>query len=110
MQKFIENCAFFFEGDEDEIDDTEYKSDDDDEIDSTEDDGNDDDITGTGGKMIYIYIYIYKIYIYIYIYINTATTNGYVLKTSRLYDHNASNFLFWYIEAGEGNNSTTKEG
>ena len=59
MQKFIENCAFFFEGDEDEIDDTEYKSDDDDEIDSTEDDGNDDDITGTGGKMIYIYIYIY---------------------------------------------------
>ena len=78
MQKFIENCAFFFEGDEDEIDDTEYKSDDDDEIDSTEDEGNDDDITGTGGKMIYIYIYI-----------NTATTNGYVLKTSRLYDHNA---------------------
>ena len=60
MQKFIENCAFFFEGDEDEIDDTEYKSDDDDEIDSTEDEGNDDDITGTGGKMIYIYIYIYK--------------------------------------------------
>ena len=59
MQKFIENCAFFFEGDEDEIDDTEYKSDDDDEIDSTEDEGNDDDITGTGGKMIYIYIYIY---------------------------------------------------
>ena len=49
---------FFFEGDEDEIDDTEYKSDDDDEIDSTEDEGNDDDITGTGGKMIYIYIYI----------------------------------------------------
>ena len=49
-----------FEGDEDEIDDTEYKSDDDDEIDSTEDEGNDDDITGTGGKMIYIYIYIYK--------------------------------------------------
>ena len=69
---------FFFEGDEDEIDDTEYKSDDDDEIDSTEHEGNDDDITGTGGKMIYIYIYI-----------NTATTNGYVLKTSRLYDHNA---------------------
>ena len=64
MQKFIENCAFFFEGDEDEIDDTEYKSDDDDEIDSTEDDGNDDDITGTGGKMIYIYIYIYIIYKY----------------------------------------------
>ena len=74
--------CIFFEGDEDEIDDTEYKSDDDDEIDSTEDEGNDDDITGTGGKMIYIYIYIY-------IYINTATTNGYVLKTSRLYDHNA---------------------
>ena len=71
--------CIFFEGDEDEIDDTEYKSDDDDEIDSTEDEGNDDDITGTGGKMIYIYIYIY---------INTATTNGYVLKTSRLYDHN----------------------
>ena len=75
--------CIFFEGDEDEIDDTEYKSDDDDEIDSTEDEGNDDDITGTGGKMIYIYIYVY-----IYIYINTATTNGYVLKTSRLYDHN----------------------
>ena len=50
----------FFEGDEDEIDDTEYKSDDDDEIDSTQDEGNDDDTTGTGGKMIYIYIYIYK--------------------------------------------------
>ena len=50
----------FFEGDEDEIDDTEYKSDDDDEIDSTEDEGNDDDTTGTGGKIIYIYIYIYK--------------------------------------------------
>ena len=47
----------FFEGDEDEIDDTEYKSDDDDEIDSTEDAGNDDN-TGTGGKIIYIYIYI----------------------------------------------------
>ena len=62
----------FFEGDEDEIDDTEYKSDDDDEIDSTEDEGNDDDTTGTGG------------YIYIYIYINVATTNGYVLKNSRL--------------------------
>ena len=45
----------FFEGDEDEIDDTEYKSDDDDEIDSTEDEGNDDDTTGTGGKIIYIY-------------------------------------------------------
>ena len=52
--------CIFFEGDEDEIDDTEYKSDDDDEIDSTEDEGNDDDITGTGGKMIYIYIYINK--------------------------------------------------
>ena len=65
--------CIFFEGDEDEIDDTEYKSDDDDEIDSTEDEGNDDDTTGTGGKMIYIYI----------------TTNGYVLNTSRLYDHNA---------------------
>ena len=52
----------FFEGDEDEIDDTEYKSDDDDEIDSTEDEGNDDDTTGTGGKIIYIYIY--NIYIY----------------------------------------------
>ena len=60
----------FFEGDEDEIDDTEYKSDDDDEIDSTEDEGNDDDTTGTGGKITYIYIYIY---------INVATTNGYVL-------------------------------
>ena len=48
----------FFEGDEDEIDDMEYKSDDDDEIDSTEDEGNDDDTTGTGGKIIYIYIYI----------------------------------------------------
>ena len=46
----------FFEGDEDEIDDTEYKSDDDDEIDSTEDEGNDDDTTRTGGKIIYIYI------------------------------------------------------
>ena len=46
----------FFEGDEDEIDDTEYKSDDDDEIDSAEDEGNDDDTTGTGGKIIYIYI------------------------------------------------------
>ena len=67
----------FFEGDDDEIDDTEYKSDDDDEIDSTEDEGNDDDTTGTGGKIIYIYIYIY-------IYINVATTNGYVLKKSRL--------------------------
>ena len=47
----------FFEGDEDEIDYTEYKSDDDDEIDSTEDEGNDDDTAGTGGKIIYIYIY-----------------------------------------------------
>ena len=65
----------FFEGDDDEIDDTEDKSDDDDEIDSTEDEGNDDDTTGTGGKIIYIYIYIY---------INVATTNGYVLKNSRL--------------------------
>ena len=65
------------------------KSDDDDKIDSTQDEGNDDDTTGTGGKMIYIYI-------------NTATTNGYVLKTSRLYDHNARNFLLWYIETGEG--------
>ena len=62
----------FFEGDEDEIDDTEYKSDDDDEIDSTEDEGNDDDTTGTGGNLL--------------------------------------NFLLWYIETGEGNNSTRKEG
>ena len=61
----------FFEGDEDEIDDTEYKSDDDDKIDSTEDEGNDDDTTGTGRKIIYIYI-------------NVATTKGHVLKNSRL--------------------------
>ena len=47
----------FFEGDEDEIDYTEYKSDADDEIDSTEDEGNDDDTEGTGVKIIYIYIY-----------------------------------------------------
>ena len=68
--------CFFCEGDGDEIDDTEYRSDDDDEIDSTEDEGNDDDTTGTGGKIVYIYI-------------NVATTNGYVLKTSRLCDHHA---------------------
>ena len=85
MQKFSEkNCTgtgdniyIFFEGDEDEIDDTicEYKSDDksddDDKIDSTEDEGNDDDTTGTGRKIIYIYI-------------NVATANGHVLKNSRL--------------------------
>ena len=52
-----EKIVGFFEGDEDEIDDTEYKSDGNDEIDSTEDEGNDDDTTGTGGKIIYIYIY-----------------------------------------------------
>ena len=56
MRKFRENCGFFCEGDEDEIEDTENKSDDDDEIDSTEDEGNDDDTTGTGSKIIYIYI------------------------------------------------------
>ena len=54
-----EKIVFFCEGDEDEIEDMEYKSDDDDEIDSTEDEGNDDDTTGTGGKIIYIYIYLY---------------------------------------------------
>ena len=56
MRKFRENCVFC-EGDGDEIEDTEYRSDDDDEIDSTEDEGNDDDTTGTGGKIVYIYIY-----------------------------------------------------